>query len=40
MGGVNLCLFAGDGAETRVPMTAHTGDGWHAYVLGIGAGQR
>jgi isoamylase len=38
--GVSLCLFADDGTETRVPMTARTGDVWHAYVLGVGAGQR
>ena len=40
MGGVNLCLFADDGTETRLPMTARTGDIWHAYVPGVGAGQR
>jgi isoamylase len=40
MGGVNLCLFADDGTETRLPMTARSGDVWHAYIAGVGAGQR
>ena len=39
-GGVSLCLFADDGSETRLPMTARTGDVWHGYVPGVGAGQR
>ena len=39
-GAVSLCLFAEDGTETRVPMTARSGDVWHAYVPGVGAGQR
>ena len=39
-GGVSLCLFADDGTETRLPMTARTGDVWHGYVPGVGAGQR
>jgi isoamylase len=39
-GAVSLCLFADDGTETRVPMTARTGDVWHAYVPGVSAGQR
>jgi isoamylase len=40
-GGVSLCLFADDGTEThRVPMLARTADVWHAYVPGVGAGQR
>ena len=39
-GAVSLCLFADDGTETRLPVTARTGDVWHAYVPGIGAGQR
>jgi pullulanase/glycogen debranching enzyme len=39
-GGVSLCLFGDDSTETRVPVTARTGDVWHAYVPGIGAGQR
>lgn len=39
-GAVSLCLFADDGSETRLPMVARTGDVWHAYVPGVGAGQR
>ncbi|MBV8350081.1 MAG: glycogen debranching protein GlgX [Mycolicibacterium sp.] len=39
-GAVSLCLFTEDGTETRVPMTARSGDVWHAYVPGVGAGQR
>jgi isoamylase len=39
-GGVSLCLFADDGTETPFPMSARTGDVWHAYVPGVGAGQR
>ena len=39
-GAVQLCLFAEDGSETRVPLTARTGDVWHAYLPGIGPGQR
>ena len=39
-GAVSLCLFADDGTETRLPVTARTGDVWHAYAPGIGAGQR
>jgi hypothetical protein len=35
-----LCLFADDGTETKLPVTARTGDVWHAYVPGVGAGQR
>jgi len=31
-------LFADDGTDTRLPMTALTGDIWHAYVPGVGAG--
>src|SRR6202012_2874606 len=44
---VDLCLFAGDGAaantpqpETRVPMTEGDGVVWHAYLPGVGPGQR
>ena len=33
-------LFDDAGTETRLPFTACTGDVWHAYVPGIGAGQR
>ena len=39
-GDITLCLFADDGTETRVPVTARTGDIWHVYVPGVGAGQR
>ncbi len=39
-GTVSLCLFADDGTETKLPLTARTGDVWHAYVPGVGAGQR
>jgi isoamylase len=39
-GGVSLSLFADDGTETRLPMSVRTGDVWHAYVPGVGAGQR
>jgi isoamylase len=38
-GAISLCLFADDGTETRLPVTARTGDVWHTYVPGIGAGQ-
>jgi isoamylase len=45
--GVDLCLFAGDGtetdtshAETRVRMTEVDGFVWHAYLPGVGPGQR
>lgn len=40
VGAVSLCLFANDGTETRLPMSARTGDVWHAYVPGVEAGQR
>ncbi len=39
-GALSLCLFADDGTETKLPLTARTGDVWHAYVPGVGAGQR
>jgi hypothetical protein len=29
---VSLCLFADDGTETKLSLTARTGDVWHAYV--------
>jgi isoamylase len=45
--GVELCLFAGDGSapdtargETRVQMTEADGFVWHAYLPGVGPGQR
>src|ERR1700759_2625555 len=44
---VELCLFAGDGTagdtphtETRVRMTEVDGFVWHAYLPGVGPGQR
>jgi glycogen operon protein len=42
---VELCLFSGDGgvhsaAETRVGLTERDGFVWHAYLPGIGPGQR
>ena len=44
---VELCLFGGDGAEpdaphteTRVQLTEHDGFVWHAYLPGVGPGQR
>ncbi len=38
--GVDLCLFDEHGGETRIPLTARTAFVWHAYVPGIGPGQR
>ena len=45
--GVELCLFAGDGTaadtphtETRVQLTEVDGFVWHAYLPGVGPGQR
>jgi glycogen operon protein len=37
---VELCLFDGAGEETRLPLTARTGDVWHGFVPGVAAGQR
>src|SRR4051794_37381827 len=37
---VELCLFAEDGAETRVPLTETAAWAWHAYAPNIGPGQR
>jgi isoamylase len=37
---VELCLFDGDGAETRVPLTEVDGFCWHGYLPRIGIGQR
>ncbi len=37
---VDLCLLDGRGHEVRVPLTARTGDRWHGFVPGVGAGQR
>jgi glycogen operon protein len=39
-GGVSLCLFDDYGTELRLPLSARTGNVWHAYVPGIRAGQR
>jgi isoamylase len=38
--GVLLCLFDGAGAETQLPMRDIEADVWHAFVPGVGAGQR
>jgi isoamylase len=37
---VELCLFGPEGDETRVPMTEVDGFVWHAYLPGVGPGQR
>ena len=37
---VDLCLFADDGAETRVALREVDGFVWHGYLPGIGPGQR
>ena len=37
---VELCLFAGDGAETRVALREVDGFIWHCYLPGVGPGQR
>lgn len=38
--GVDLCLFDEAGQETRVPLQGPTHGIWHAFVPGIGKGQR
>jgi isoamylase len=38
--GVELCLFDEAGAETRIPVPSRTLHVWHAYVPGVGPGQR
>jgi isoamylase len=38
--GVELCLFDEADAETRIPLTNRTAFNWHAYVPGLGPGQR
>ena len=38
--GVELCLFDDENGQTLVPLTESTGWVWHAYVPGIGPGQR
>ena len=37
---VELCLFDDDNVETRVSLVARTAHQWHAYLPGIGPGQR
>jgi glycogen operon protein len=37
---VDLCLFADDGAETRVALRDVDGFIWHGYLPGVGPGQR
>ncbi len=38
--GVDVCLIAEDGAETRVPLLEVDAFVWHAFLPGVGAGQR
>ena len=38
--GVELCLVADDGTESRVPLEEVDAHCWHAYLPGIGPGQR
>ncbi|MBV9046878.1 MAG: glycogen debranching enzyme, partial [Solirubrobacterales bacterium] len=35
-----VCLFDGDGNETRIEMTARRALNWHCYLPGVGPGQR
>ncbi len=37
---VELCLFDGDGNETRIEMTERRALNWHCYLPGVGTGQR
>jgi isoamylase len=37
---VELCLFADDGAETRMALPGVTDHCWHGYLPGVGPGQR
>ncbi len=37
---VELCLFGQDGRETRIELTEVDGHCWHAYLPGVGPGQR
>ena len=37
---VDLCLFDGTGAETRIPLTETTYHCWHGYLPRVGPGQR
>ena len=39
-GGVELCLFDDEGAETRLPLQEVDAFVWHAFVPGVGPGQR
>jgi isoamylase len=36
---VELCLFDGDGGETRIEMPERTAFNWHCFVTGVGPGQ-
>jgi len=38
--GVDLCLFEADGRETRVPLSEVDAFVWHAFLPGVGPGQR
>ncbi|GAC1363411.1 MAG: glycogen debranching protein GlgX [Actinomycetota bacterium] len=38
-GSLSLCLFAEDGTESQLPLSAHTGSIWHGYVPGVRPGQ-
>jgi isoamylase len=38
--GVELCLFAEDGTETRIPIREKSAYVWHVYVPGVPLGQR
>ncbi len=37
---IELCLFDDDGVETRIPLLEFDAFIWHAFVPGVGAGQR
>ncbi len=37
---VELCLFDGEGHETRLDLPERTGHTWHGYLPGVGPGQR
>jgi glycogen operon protein len=37
---VELCLFASDGSEERIPLRERTAFNWHCYLPGVGPGQR
>src|SRR5687768_8559572 len=38
--GVDLCLYDESGVEARIPLTQRTEFVWHAYLPGVGVGQR